>query len=1061
MWGYSITSGSSQANTAYSNTYSNLPKHTMIYFTLSLWAIDAWQSSYDYFQVKFDTRTFNGWGNWDYSNFPSAQCGYYYYNDLTNGRIFGRVSHSALSLTFNVISQLRGSTSTRALGFRNLNFLFVRSPTSAGSTETMCGKASISTGSLDCYCNEGAYYSSALGYCVSCTTGCLSCFGSGLNQCYQCASGYGWDRDSCVPCTSNCISCIGTSVNECIACQSGYLLVKNGTCIPSSSCAYPLATTGCSRYCDTCPDGKFLDWTGTCVSTCDLPLQQEVKPTTLNLIPTATVCKFPCSNTQTLYWDGSCQASCSAPFTPRTDRARYFCDFPCPANKILYWDGSCKDTCDFPLVQEIIRNRVVCKYPCYSADYLYPNGTCLDHCNYAYTPGTIAGKKLCTPLCLSPKRMFYDGSCIETCNHPYRVYSDYTGDYCMPPCGINEYFDQETGTCVTHCGTKIILVDKVYLKCLAHKVTYVKLIHSIRYLDIVTPPKLQRADVIRGTNILSIRVIPGMFSWIKMTSQVPSEFRGAGVQTAFITNFLDDLVLLAILIASEIVFSSTQFIIGRHAPAVKSFIGKIQILSKFNLPLMLIATNVGDIIFFSIIQFRTFDRTEYGAITNLVIAILMVVISALLIGLTSYLVYRAKKAKTIVQKDGSCPEFVTFANKWRNFQVLFGGYSCLTGLSESFFLIYTIRIALPMIIASALFMIPLLQAVLYVAVNLGILVYLFSRRPIKSKISLLNVLVVELVMLMINVSVFILTYLNLSKNDHDEYDTTRTKLGRVIIIGAYIIYYMAPLFLVAKIIDVLVRVYKQRSKGTKKDKSLILQPLFLIFQQGFMGFEEVSFEEPKLPSSINSSSLETSQIHDISVDKEKGIARVIARQSQRNPTMLTHDVRKRGTLANAYDHILPRHDKKLEIAIPEGSPRSHFSTMAVTSPKSVGDVNLKGLRIEANTTEVSPRLLRRTVIHQEFSNENSPIVRNRNLLSLGNADDFSSNPERNGLLYPGSPGEEASHNKRHYNRTLVQQIKNEDSPLNPNTFNRASFVKADEARAIMIQDQKTEKEPLE
>ena len=913
MGGYNVLRGGDQLGKAFSKTYTNLPSHTMIYFTLSFWAIDSWNKNLDYFEIQLDNSVFTGWNTWDSSTFVGRICGDAYYSDVPGVRLFGRASHSDISVTFSMLSDFDQESTNESLGFRNLNFLFVNNVTD--DSEMMCGRAPITIkGAYQCSCIEGQYQNST-GTCLPCHYSCGSCFAYGSNSCFQCATGYGFDGDNCVPCDSSCLTCYGSTPSTCSSCYAGYTLVNNSTCVDQVKCTKPLTLTGCNgRYCDgPCAIGQFLYWNSTCLPTCNFPLQQKLTPTKISIIGSVGYCIYPCSSTKYLYWDGVCRSSCPSPYTlyveadknycifpcatgeslywnrscivgceyplvkstvggrisceypctngkylypdrscsstcdplfkVRREGGENFCDFPCGAKQVLYWNSSCLTTCNFPLTLDIVGGESVCRYPCTGNNYLYPNATCLNHCNPTFHSRIEAGEKYCDSECGYKNWILYTGNCTTSCPYPLRSFVNYTGEYCILPCDkTSDYFYPDTGKCESTCTERSVVVDGVYNECLVAETHIVRLLQHIKYLDVTMPTKLTRMRVIRGNNILSIRLAPSLFDTLSSkieTGPLASVFQKRHVNSSFLVNFIDDLVLLAAILFLECLLTLAHFGFKKgkyHTPA--SAISHMQVITRFNLPIMLIATNIGDIFFFSILEFRFFDSSLKGANVSLAICIIVLIITITFISFLGYIVYNVKKTT----RSGSVIALARFVRDWRSSQVIFGGQSTPFYLSQTFFLIYTIRLALPMIIAAAFFMIPIFQAALYLAINIVILIYIIRKRPIKSKFNKVNVVLIEIILFLANLSALVLCILDFSsKEDHKE---LRSALGMVIIVTGSIIEYMAIAFLIGKIVLIVLEARRARNARNSREKSIWLQMLFISFHQGGMCFEEVQVSPP-------------------------------------------------------------------------------------------------------------------------------------------------------------------------------------------------------------------------
>mgnify|MGYP003878693857 FL=1 len=106
-------------------------------------------------------------------------------------------------------------------------------------------------------------------YCAPCSEGCSACSGGLESECYGCQSGYFRQPDSqacattcpdpynpdpatksCKLCHDYCAECFGTTVDECTSCNTGYYLQPSST-----TCA------------ESCPPGSSTDSsTNTCTS---------------------------------------------------------------------------------------------------------------------------------------------------------------------------------------------------------------------------------------------------------------------------------------------------------------------------------------------------------------------------------------------------------------------------------------------------------------------------------------------------------------------------------------------------------------------------------------------------------------------------------------------------------------------------------------------------------------------------------------------------------------------------------------------------------------------------
>ena len=730
--------------------------------------------------------------------------------------------------------------------------------------------------------------------CLACASNCDACSGPLGTQCKACASGYLLFKNSqCIP-VSSCISplTITTCNSKCeTMCDSdAQFLYWNGTCSMNCDspfqqttllttvkiCKYPCApgqyllwtgsclNGGCVpttlrlrtengyNFCDyPCVDAMaYLYWNGSCYSTCDPPLTQS-------FISGKRFCNYKCLAGQYLYWNGSC-SSCLTPFTYRNEGTKDFCDFPCPTSNYLYWNGSCFSTCNKPFVQQVVGGLNYCNRPCLSSSYLYYDGSCSTSCKAPLSQRIDAGDRYCDLICPESEYILSTGACISTCIAPLYTITNVTGTYCMFPCNDVEfpyYYDSFQG-CKSYCYGEVANINGLYLQCTPSEfyieaVEIGRLIHYIRYLDVQLPTKLQNITVRRANNVLSPRVVSSMFAKIRAWPSnhvLPGAFEKSDLPSSFIANFTDDLILLAILLSIALFTTMLKFFANKlEWPHVELFLDKLCLITRWNLPIMILASNTGDILFFAATDLRTYNIESTGALVSLSVCITMLIAVVFLIVATFLLAREIQTLKAQALQTGSFEKYNKFIHSWRGLQVLFKGYKDNTLFEQCFYAIYCIRIMAPMIIALCVYNIPVLQAILYLAISLLILSYILIRRPIQDKLSHINLVAIEVVLLVINMSVLILVGLSKTKSQNH---LAWNFFGDIIISGNFCIDLLSMLFVIYKLGKCLHTGYlSQQGKYTKEEAGWI-QMFFIPLQQGNFGFEEVELNSPS-PTEIS------------------------------------------------------------------------------------------------------------------------------------------------------------------------------------------------------------------
>jgi len=752
---------------------------------------------------------------------------------------------------------------------------------SSGNCQTCNGVCSscFGGGANQCYeCNSG--YSFDGTSCFQCASNCVACTGTGSSQCSACQTGYLlFNNNTCVAssdcgypliktfyetycespcgfpqyvywnqsCSNNCDSALQQTtlfglVKKCIyPCTNSLLpyLYWTGNC--RSSCNPPLKirNEGGTLYCDY-PCEKSSDYlfaNGTCGSLCPSPF-------TRSLIEGKNLCNYGCIGSNYLYWQGSC-LSCPLPLVSRLDGGKRFCVYPCDSNEYLYWNGSCMYTCPYPLTTTLVYTKNLCQNTC--SGYLYGDGSCQASCLAPYVPRLDPGVSYCDLFCPSDKPfLFEDGTCISSCNFPLKLITNSSGTFCLPPCdNTKPYYDPSAKVCLASCNsTQSIAASGLYKTCDPYyapteSVSLLKVLHYVPYLDIELPVKLRGISVMRATNVLSLRLDPKTLWRAKQKFSIlalPSVFANSFVFSSFVANFYDDLILLCIILGSGVVFLLLEwFAMCTECQNAQFSFERLRVLTLVNLPIMLFATNIGDIIFFSSLDFRSYDSSQPSAVTSVVVAVIMLILIAAIFGAASCLVYGAQEVKLSASPEPYSP-YAKYLERWASFQVLFRGYRDTNWFTQSFYLLYCVRVALPMFAASFFYGVPLLQVCIYLCLSIATLLYLVFVRPIKKEIDHLNLLLLELILLIVNTSLLALTILDAVESTNQ---SAKDFLAEVILTADFCLSVLAVTALIAKIGFGAQQAFRFRKEKSPQELSSWLQLLFLPIQQGCFGFEQV------------------------------------------------------------------------------------------------------------------------------------------------------------------------------------------------------------------------------
>ena len=433
----------------------------MIFYTMTIYALDSWSYGYgvsdnDHYGIAFDSKTIVGSRFCVYTFFENL-CGSSSMADLRNIRVFGRVTHSALTLTLKIIDLLDEESQNESVAVRDIDLLFV---TTSGVTEYMCQLAPLPVPDNVCSCAEGKYLD-ASSVCQPCHANCASCFGPAATQCYQCKVGNSLISNACTTCAEGCASCHDTTDTGCDACVTGYLLFNSKSCI--YPCLAPLVAGtgglgGCTNICSSpCPLTDYVYWDSTCEITCPLPYKSDFMNSYVK------ECRFPCATaTDFVYWDGTCSSTCATHHSPGLYKGKKTCSYPCLTGKYLMWDGTCVDTCLWPLTVVHSQGKMYCNYPCATGESLYWNGLCITGCNPPLTPRSLGLQLFCDFGCQANEYLYWDGSCNKLCSRALTPVVEGTikpRSYCKY-LGLNTDFLYWDGSYSSSCNPP--LVSSIY-----------------------------------------------------------------------------------------------------------------------------------------------------------------------------------------------------------------------------------------------------------------------------------------------------------------------------------------------------------------------------------------------------------------------------------------------------------------------------------------------------------------------------------------------------------------------------------------------------------------------
>lgn len=302
-----------------SRTYTSLPSHNLISFTVTLLIMDTWQAANEV-EITIDSQSaFKGKPTVMIASGTIQRC-HQSPPDFINS-VVGKLFHSGPTLTIIFTYTLQTNYGGN-FGVKELKMKFANA--TASDVKQSCVLSSGTPTDTLCQCPSAYYYdATTIPTCQRCHSTCQECFGPSARDCAACPTGasYVAESDSCVLCASLCLLCSGPETKDC----------------------------------NQCEENAFRYWNNSCKSNCPTPYIQGPALSTLKQ------CMTPCQASNTfMNWDNTCISSCVPPFIARVDGQAKFCDFPCSGEKKFYdsKENKCRATCEYPYQ---LSNSLICE----------------------------------------------------------------------------------------------------------------------------------------------------------------------------------------------------------------------------------------------------------------------------------------------------------------------------------------------------------------------------------------------------------------------------------------------------------------------------------------------------------------------------------------------------------------------------------------------------------------------------------------------------------------------------------------------------------------------------
>lgn len=512
-----------------------------------------------------------------------------------------------------------------------------------------------------------------------------------------------------------------------------------------------------------------------------------------------------------------------AMIAPETDTGVYAKWFVCPDATPYVYNNNCYDPCPA------------------AAPYLY-NGGCLVTCP-SVAPNLYNSE--CFATCPSAAPVAQDGECTEASPE-----GTGTGTETGTETEI-ELEEPKEATVVNNENKATNIAMKALSVVSSSTPNYVfasnsdSMILYIRYLKVNYPEKVLEMFAARGKDMVSAGLGIGVPSKVEKSLTrrllLLDIYEYYDVTSSFLYHLWDPILSFLILIVATVLIISLEYI-TRKCDKIHLVFKILLYIAKWNLPLIVICGNFNNILFYSILEFKSVDLETAMKNVSFAACVITLIVVALTLLMTLLIARNVMQSRTNPK----------LKKNWNDFAILYQPFKDNSYLTLSFFPIYFLRLLVFNIILTTEFSSAVPQTIIIAGLSLLMVIYLIWKRPLKSKILLTQILFNEIILLILNIAVVILAVF-----DHQEREAVdeRDALGELIIIMNMLFSTSNLVFIGVIVLLILIVLYKKVKTAKAQGYTSCGQII-----------EFILTPQPDQPKSVSPSPIFKKEAHVTSID---------------------------------------------------------------------------------------------------------------------------------------------------------------------------------------------------
>jgi len=312
-----------------------------------------------------------------------------------------------------------------------------------------------------------------------------------------------------------------------------------------------------------------------------------------------------------------------------------------------------------------------------------------------------------------------------------------------------------------------------------------KMFQYIKYLDINYPEGLVQVLKTWNSDFFSLNISPDPPSSLdneNIYKEPPEVFEKYGVDPSFLLNYWQTFTFLLIIFGCSLIIMGAEVTIKdrNKLKCLHKYIHKAR-MTLMNTSLIIFYNSFGDILFYSLIEYRSSKPHFNVSKISLIISILLFLLNSGIF-FSHYKVLRTlqrnKRRRVIDISQEQSSGTPNNNNSNETLELFYGDYKDDSFLKQGYLLFFIIRDLVFSFILPLLFEHALAETIMITLINLTMIIYLLAQRPFKNKLDFLQQVMGELLLLSVNISVTIMAFWDAMGKEETE---TRAKLGNAII----------------------------------------------------------------------------------------------------------------------------------------------------------------------------------------------------------------------------------------------------------------------------------------